>query len=161
MRIAKPALFLCLTAFLSACAGMRIKDTDNAGVKAGKILTRTVLGVATIGLSEMAIDDEGKKKDWKDACTGKHSIEILTEPSGARIEVNDEFLGEAPLTATVARGCSAYSLNAVTIRALPREAGHCTQGKFISSSDSVPRKVFFDMRLCPINQKLDVNINNE
>jgi hypothetical protein len=38
----------------------------------------------------------------------------------------------------------------VTTHALPTQAGDCTQFKLVGPDQSTPRRVFFDMHLCPV-----------
>lgn len=47
------AVFLALTA---GCTTFRLQTTDSGWEKAGKVTARTVVGVATLGISEMTMD---------------------------------------------------------------------------------------------------------
>jgi hypothetical protein len=47
---------LCLT--LQGCAGLILRDEDQRGVKTVKVATRVVLGLATLGISEVFIEAE-------------------------------------------------------------------------------------------------------
>jgi hypothetical protein len=78
-----------------------------------------------------------------------HQVEILSEPAGARIEVNDNYVGDTPLTITVATNLYLPTV----IRALPIYAGQWTQTKVFGyglfTPSEVPSRIFFDMRLEP------------
>jgi PEGA domain-containing protein len=49
-------------------------------------------------------------------------VEIVSEPAGARIEVNGDYIGDAPITVENPDGSGQFTKNTV-IRALPTEAG--------------------------------------
>ena len=91
------------------------------------------------------------------------AVEIISEPPGARIEVNNEFMGEAPLTINVRSTARGMFKENTIIRALPVRAGHYVQTKmFIDGSyvpdpafSKIPSKIFFDMRL----GTPDINLN--
>ena len=82
--------------------------------------------------------------------------EIISEPPGARIEVNGDYIGDAPVTTKIRHYPSdKVVVGKVVIRALPRNAGEFLQQKtfqgpqypFDPHRDVVPRKVFFEMKL--------------
>ena len=85
--------------------------------------------------------------------------EFISDPPGARIEVNGNYLGDAPLTTKIRHHPSdKVVMGMVTIRALPRAEGQYVQLKvfrgpqfpFDPHRDVVPERVFFDMKLKPI-----------
>lgn len=74
-----PSLFLRLASIvalgaslsvLSGCASLALRSYDNAGVTAAKVLTRIPLGVITLGVSELAIEEavHGPLRCDNDAC---------------------------------------------------------------------------------------------
>ncbi|MFO1461930.1 MAG: PEGA domain-containing protein [Verrucomicrobiota bacterium] len=84
--------------------------------------------------------------------------EIISEPPGARIEVNGNYIGEAPVTTRIRHHPSdRVVMGKVVIRALPRSEGQYVQEKvfqgpeypFDPHHDVVPERVFFDMKLKP------------
>jgi len=81
-------------------------------------------------------------------------IEVLTEPAGARIHINDAFAGYSPVKAPVRRmwrGDPQYpmTLDLVKIEALPVGAGQCVQtGVFGQNSAKTPPQVSFNMTAC-------------
>lgn len=94
------------------------------------------------------------------------STEIISDPVGARIEINGEYIGETPVIVEINRYCNdlvgAEYCN-VTISAIPRVRGQYTQSKFFNYSVRIPKKIFFDMHLEPTSpkQQYDVNINKD
>jgi hypothetical protein len=86
----------------------------------------------------------------------KRQVQILSEPAGARIEVNGDYIGDAPMTATIPCSRDGRFMETTTVRALPTEPGNYVQRKFFSGGYSssnlnnlVPSRIFFDMRLGP------------
>jgi len=86
--------------------------------------------------------------------------EILSDPPGARIEVNGNYLGEAPVTTRIRHHPSDnVVMGKVVIRALPRGEGQYIQEKvfqgpmypFDPHRDVVPERILFDMTLKPSN----------
>lgn len=94
-----------------------------------------------------------------------YEVEVVSDPPGARIEVNNDYIGDAPLKVMM-RGTpnGGVSRNYV-IRALPVEHGQFTQTKaFVHysriPSNPIPRRVFFDMHLKPRSDvEVDVNVD--
>jgi hypothetical protein len=86
-------------------------------------------------------------------------IEILSDPPGARIEINDEFMGEAPVTVTVHRKMRWGVMEDLRVNALPKGIG-CAQHKDIASLQPTPKKMFFDTGLCK-RGTVDINLKQE
>jgi hypothetical protein len=57
-------------------------------------------------------------------------VEILSEPPGARIEVNDNYIGDTPITTTFQCSPDGRFLETTSIRALPTQPGDYVQFKF-------------------------------
>jgi hypothetical protein len=89
-------------------------------------------------------------------------IQIISEPAGARIEVNDDYVGDAPITIKVPQNNGRFTKTTL-IRALPIEAGNYVQTKsfygpeglpFAEAAPSgadIPSRILFDMRLTSIS----------
>lgn len=81
-------------------------------------------------------------------------VEVLTEPPGARIHINDVFVGYSPVKAPVRRmwrGDPRYPLvlDTVKIEALPVAAGQCVQtGIFGQNATKTPPQVSLNMAAC-------------
>jgi hypothetical protein len=91
-------------------------------------------------------------------------VQILSEPPGARIEINGGYVGDAPLVVTIPTH-KGWFTQTTTIRALPTQSGQYVQRKFFNGgytmipNDAVPSRVFFDMRLGPAVPEINVNVN--
>ena len=93
-------------------------------------------------------------------------VEILSEPPGARIEVNGNYIGDRPITTPLQCSSDGRFLEHTTIRALPTIPGQYVQSKFFDGgyqyshqlNNSVPSQVFFDMRLGPVSPDINVNV---
>lgn len=81
------------------------------------------------------------------------TVEVVTVPPGARVQVNDGFVGYAPVKALVRRFWRGdpgnMVLDQVKIEALPVAGGQCVQGGvFGEASRKVPAPVRFNMTAC-------------
>lgn len=91
-------------------------------------------------------------------------MRVISQPPGARIELNNGYMGETPLSIKVPCSPDGRFLETVIVRALPTVEGHYSQTKVFSGgytmirNDQVPATVFFDMRLGPSNPSIDVNV---
>jgi PEGA domain len=93
--------------------------------------------------------------------------QIISEPSGARIEINDNYVGDAPITVELAQRGDYFDEDTV-IRAIPTEGGDYTQTKrFLtndpwyhpgSAGDRIPSRIFFNMHLVPTTPTAEVNV---
>jgi hypothetical protein len=101
-----------------------------------------------------------------DGKTEAVQVEVISEPSGARIEVNNDYVGDAPLTIALA-GNKRGVVRDYRIVATPTISGQYVQNKLLlhrsdGPSDPVPRKLFFDMRLVPKKDvEVDVHLHND
>ena len=59
------ATILCLL-FISGCGGLIINKEDSAGAKIAKFTTRTVLGVGTLGMSELGVANAKAERDLQE-----------------------------------------------------------------------------------------------
>ncbi len=116
---------------------------------------KTVLLLAvSVTLSSCALPQGGMKRGL-DGAAGQpaqqqyfvdETVDIVTDPPGAKIFVNDAFVGYAPVRADVRRtwrGDPRYqmTLDNVKIEARPVEAGQCAQsGVFGQGSVKSPRR---------------------
>jgi hypothetical protein len=85
-------------------------------------------------------------------------IDVVTEPPGARILVNEAPVGTSPLRYSVRRlwrGQPGYmALDTVKVEALPTAAGQCVQtGIYGQGATKVPAPVSFNMTSCAPAQK--------
>lgn len=103
-----------------------------------------------------------------------HYVEIISDPLGAKIEINNQYMGETPLTIRLTRrtnydwwnsslvgGAAAIQIEAspFMINAYPNQTGQFTQTKYIGPNDVIPSKIYFNMNLGPVTPSIDVNVN--
>jgi hypothetical protein len=88
----------------------------------------------------------------------KKSVEILSDPPGARIEVNDEYVGDAPCTVEVVCDGHGMLITKFEFTALPRYPGHFVRSKTFYGFAQAPARLFFDMRIGRRAPSIDVNI---
>lgn len=80
-------------------------------------------------------------------CHESKRITFISEPSGADIEINNEYVGKTPVSYTVERTLP-FS-GTIEVRAIPNHYKNCLQIKELG--ETLPSKVFFQMGLCPLN----------
>ena len=104
-----------------------------------------------------------QEKSRSESAQQPKEIQIISVPAGARIEVNDDYVGDAPITIKVPQDNGRF-IKTTVIRALPSEAGNYVQTKYFVGSEGVPfpkalpggggaeipERILFDMRLGPI-----------
>lgn len=93
--------------------------------------------------------------------------QIISEPPGARIEVNDNYVGDAPVTVELPQRGEYFDEDTV-VRAIPDEGADYTQTKrFLTSDpwyhpgfagDKIPSRIFFNMHLGPATRTANVNV---
>ena len=79
-------------------------------------------------------------------------VEIVSEPPGARIEVNGDFVGCAPTTIKLLGESDGQVQMDYTIRAYPPGPEYYPQAKLFmrrpsGESDRIPKRICFDMRV--------------
>jgi hypothetical protein len=87
--------------------------------------------------------------------TMAYNVEIEASPPGARIEVNNEVIGEAPLTLKIFGDPDGtfhdFGSFEYVVRALPVATNQFTQtrifrtGHMMTPEDRIPRRIYFDM----------------
>jgi hypothetical protein len=76
-------------------------------------------------------------------------VQIMSKPAGAHIEVNQNYVGNAPITVEFASTGRNFTMD-TTIRALPTSsvlAVQYIQSKFFPRNAVIPDKIIFDMGL--------------
>jgi hypothetical protein len=84
-----------------------------------------------------------------------YATEILTEPPGAHIEIDSEYIGPSPVTLTFDQVREDFPPGCVLrqshdIRALPAAPGQYVQSHRYPCGAKVPHKIFFNMHVCPL-----------
>jgi hypothetical protein len=81
-------------------------------------------------------------------------VQIVSQPAGAKIEVNGRYVGDAPLTVDIETSNDGRFWRDTVIKANPADTGY-TQIKAFNGksrwaiSDMVPPRIFFDTRIEP------------
>ena len=79
---------------------------------------------------------------------------VISDPPGARIEVNESFVGQAPVDVTLPQVGPHHRLRMhVTIRAIPVEPGKPEQAKEFYYNQWAPEHVLFDINRQPPTAK--------
>ncbi len=98
----------------------------------------------------------------------RFSVDIVSDPAGAVIEVNDNYVGKAPLTVELEGWTRTRTFaRSHTIVAHPVQDGGQTQVKVFSGwyeasreyGDPIPEKIYFNMSLVRVPRQYDININ--
>ena len=90
------------------------------------------------------------------------SVQIISEPPGARIEINGNYIGDAPLVTQI-RKDSAYErfYSSTAIRAYPKGDGYVQTKDFSPGSLeglNLPDRIFFDTNLHSVYPQLPIQI---
>ena len=84
--------------------------------------------------------------------------QIISEPSGAHIEVNNNYIGTTPCSVMLPNDGLGSIQGRTTVTALPNKGGQYTQTKFLHGGDKVPETMFFKMTLRPIRNDINLNV---
>lgn len=92
----------------------------------------------------------------------KQEVLIESDPPGARIEVNDEYKGTAPLTVSIPILPYGNAQTFTRIVALPGP-GQGQQSKIFTTFGpiSVPKRILFVMNLGTAQPTIDVNVHEQ
>jgi hypothetical protein len=90
------------------------------------------------------------------------SVQIISEPAGARIEINGNYIGNAPLFTKI-RKDDQYErfYSSTVIRAYPKGDGYLQTKNFAPGTLEgldLPDRIFFDTNLHPVYPKLPIEI---
>lgn len=85
-----------------------------------------------------------------------YNVEVLSEPPGARIEVNNDYVGDAPLTVAMSGNSNREVDRHYVVKAFPRpgQLGWVQKKLFwhfglALPSDRIPERIYFDTMLEP------------
>ena len=78
-------------------------------------------------------------------------VQIVSQPVGAKIEINGQYVGDAPLTVDIEASNEGRFWRDTVIRAYPKDTGYTQVQVFNGKShwaisDMVPPRIFFDTR---------------
>jgi hypothetical protein len=72
---------------------------------------------------------------------------IESDPPGARIEINSQYVGVTPLRVNIPRRDAEWDPISITIVASPVIPGQQVQTKYVGHNEPTPTHIFFDMSL--------------
>lgn len=78
-------------------------------------------------------------------------IEVVSDPPGARVEANGQYIGSTPLKTEIHRykNPETGSWYGLAITAFPTQTGQCSQQKVFPENAPMATHMYFDMHLCP------------
>jgi len=82
------------------------------------------------------------------------TVQIVSQPAGAQIEMNGQYVGDAPLNIQIEASNDGHFWRDTVIKAYPKETGYIQIKAFNGQSnwaisDMVPSRLFFDTRNDP------------
>ncbi len=93
---------------------------------------------------------------WGGTMCNNYEVEFVSDPPGAKIEINNNYIGETPIKQ---RWLGTYSDDDYwTVTAYPTQASQYTQTKILRMNN-LPKRVYFNMYLGPVTPSVNVNIN--
>lgn len=148
---------------------MPLISTDQGG-QMNKYLSTTIITTLFLILSGCeTVPIEGKNYLRSDrAATQKFPVQIISEPSGAIIEINDNYVGKTPITVELEGWQETRTFfRSHRIVAHPLQAGGYIQYKAFTGffepsktyGDTIPEKIYFNMSLTPAPGKHELKIN--
>ncbi len=87
----------------------------------------------------------------------QYKVQIISEPPGAKIEIDNDYVGTTPLTQVLDGHVGMFTTS--VIKAYPIEQGQYVQTKIIYGNQHMPRKIYFNMNLKPVGNEINVNVN--
>src|SRR5437879_5228943 len=87
-------------------------------------------------------------------CAHQVQVQVVSDPVGARIidVKTGGYLCDAPCSISVVAHGGVEEFT--TVKAQPTRAQDCEQTTRLSTAN-VPQRIFFDMKVCPINRNLN------
>ena len=90
------------------------------------------------------------------------NVQIISDPPGARIEINGNYIGDAPLVTKI-RKDEQYErfYESTVIRAYPKGAGYVQTKNFAPGTSeglNLPDRIFFDTNLRPTYPQIPIQI---
>jgi hypothetical protein len=95
--------------------------------------------------------------------TYTYTTKVISDPPGARIEVDGDYIGDAPCEIKWNEWNESSADRVFTeghiVRALPIYESHCVQVKIMWFDNKIPKTILFDMRLGPIPKQYKIDID--
>ena len=133
----------------------------NKGDTMKRVLIHVLLAYCLLLWACAAIERKPPKQTTK-APKSPDTTLIISDPSGAKIEINHEYVGDTPLSILIKTEKSWISgeiVEDLIIVAYPTGAGQYTQTKNLKGVKT-PKRIYFNLFLKPRpDEEIDVNIN--
>jgi hypothetical protein len=117
----------------------------------GSVKIPVIAALVTFGLVACESSTPIASTQSPAATAATMTIEIISDPPGAPIEVNYHYVGQAPISITVPTRNGSFAKGAM-IRALPTLQGNYIQEKFFDPGMSVPSRILFSMGSGPASR---------
>jgi hypothetical protein len=93
----------------------------------------------------------------RDKSPQKSITNVVSEPSGARIEVDNNYIGNAPIDITWNDDNSGYFTSYHTVKATPLYHSQQPQSKSFSLGEKIPPTIFFDLNRAQVKDHYQRN----
>jgi PEGA domain len=107
-----------------------------------------VVGLLVLGMVGCSANATHQNASAVEALPLTQKISIISDPPGAHIDINNNYVGDAPIEADWYPHWLMGSHDPLVITATPREAGY-VQRKEFGPFDPAPDRVRFQMNLQP------------
>jgi hypothetical protein len=92
---------------------------------------------------------------WTHYIYNNYTIQIISDPPGAAIEWNNDYVGNTPYS-LIYNGNMGNGAT-ITVKATPKVPGQYVQYKILRNP--LPSKIYFNMNLAPTSNDYNININ--
>lgn len=93
----------------------------------------------------------------QEATCNNYIVEFTSDPPGAKIEVENNYVGQTPCSL---KFDGTYSTTTTRIvNAYPNQSGQYVQRKVFNPGEFYPQKMYFNMNVGPVTPAMDVNVN--
>jgi hypothetical protein len=113
---------------------------------ANRVSVKTPIIAALIAFGLVACESSTPIVSTQTRPTGMKTIQIIADSPGVRIEVNDDYVGDAPVSITVPTDGAKFT-KVTIIRATPTFEGEYVQSKHFDATSEVPSRILFNMGL--------------
>ena len=105
---------------------------------------KTPIIAALIAFGLLACESSTPIVSTQSRPTGTKTIQVIADSPGVRIEVNDDYVGDAPISITVPTDHAKFT-KVTIIRATPTFPGEFLQSKHFDALSDVPSRILFRM----------------
>ena len=124
----------------TACERSLVRDQSDSQL--GSMNTPVIAALFAFGL--VACESSTPIASTQPRPTATKTIQIIADSPGVRIEVNDDYVGDAPVSITVPTDRAKFT-KVTIIRATPTLQGEYVQSKHFDATSEVPSRILFSM----------------